>query len=297
MATMNKPSLGDTNWYQALTDNWTAIENNLVDKSIVTTKGDLLAATGSSALSRVGVGSNGQVLSADSTQSAGVSWASSGTIVDMNEVLLQKSFFSTNSLLPSTTIKEELYTWPVADISNLHGGTLTRTMSRCRFTPSLNEANIAWNAGAEYNKMLFVVGMVRPAYFNMGIWISKPDPTGLNLPPAGYAYLINSSSSGAQIYQRAVGAGGFTMITDEQKLTGAGEFSGPTFGMALYVDASTSRVVAFVRAGRETWWPIFDLTDSTANRINKCKYAGVFWSSTDSAKVMWAGCPMGIYAQ
>lgn len=46
-----------------------------VDKSTVTTKGDLLAATGSSAVSRLGVGSNGQILTADSTQSTGIKWA------------------------------------------------------------------------------------------------------------------------------------------------------------------------------------------------------------------------------
>lgn len=47
-----------------------------VAASIGTTKGDLLAATGAAVFSRIGVGSNGQVLTADSTQSAGVKWAS-----------------------------------------------------------------------------------------------------------------------------------------------------------------------------------------------------------------------------
>lgn len=39
------------------------------------TKGDILVATGASALAKVGVGSNGQVLSADSAQASGVAWA------------------------------------------------------------------------------------------------------------------------------------------------------------------------------------------------------------------------------
>jgi hypothetical protein len=41
----------------------------------VTTKGDLVAATGANALARIAVGTNGQVLTADSVQSAGVKWA------------------------------------------------------------------------------------------------------------------------------------------------------------------------------------------------------------------------------
>lgn len=46
-----------------------------IPKSLVTAKGDLLAASGSGALARVGVGSNGQVLTVDSAQAAGVKWA------------------------------------------------------------------------------------------------------------------------------------------------------------------------------------------------------------------------------
>lgn len=42
--------------------------------SLVTTKGDMLAATGSATLARLPAGSNGQVLIADSTQTAGLKW-------------------------------------------------------------------------------------------------------------------------------------------------------------------------------------------------------------------------------
>ena len=49
--------------------------NAAVPKSTVTTKGDLIAATASATVSRVGVGSNGQVLTADSTQTAGIKWS------------------------------------------------------------------------------------------------------------------------------------------------------------------------------------------------------------------------------
>lgn len=67
----------------------TAVESTAsgaVQKSTVTTKGDMLAATGSAAITRVGVGTNGQVLTADSSQATGVKWATptgggSGTVV------------------------------------------------------------------------------------------------------------------------------------------------------------------------------------------------------------------------
>jgi hypothetical protein len=49
-----------------------------VDSSTVTTKGDLLAASAASTITRLGVGSDGQVLTADSTQSTGIKWGSAG---------------------------------------------------------------------------------------------------------------------------------------------------------------------------------------------------------------------------
>lgn len=41
----------------------------------ITTKGDLIAGTGSATFTRVGVGTNGQVLTADSTQTTGIKWS------------------------------------------------------------------------------------------------------------------------------------------------------------------------------------------------------------------------------
>ena len=51
--------------------------NAAIPKSTVTTKGDLIVATGSATVTRVGVGNNTYVLTADSTQTAGVKWAAS----------------------------------------------------------------------------------------------------------------------------------------------------------------------------------------------------------------------------
>jgi hypothetical protein len=44
-------------------------------KNVATTKGDIVAAPSANNFSRLGVGSNGQVLTADSTQTLGVKWA------------------------------------------------------------------------------------------------------------------------------------------------------------------------------------------------------------------------------
>jgi hypothetical protein len=51
----------------------TQIDAQIPD-SLLTTKGDLIAATGASTPARVGVGTNGQLLSADSSASTGLAW-------------------------------------------------------------------------------------------------------------------------------------------------------------------------------------------------------------------------------
>ncbi len=50
-----------------------------VDKTSFTAKGDVLAGTGSGTLSKLGVGGDGTVLTADSTQSTGIKWATPAT--------------------------------------------------------------------------------------------------------------------------------------------------------------------------------------------------------------------------
>ena len=56
-----------------------ADDSAVVHTSIVTTKGDLAVATGAASLARVAVGSNNKVLTADSSQTSGVRWATPQT--------------------------------------------------------------------------------------------------------------------------------------------------------------------------------------------------------------------------
>ena len=51
------------------------LANAAIPKSIATTKGDIIAATGSGTFVRQGVGTNGQVLTADSAEADGLKWA------------------------------------------------------------------------------------------------------------------------------------------------------------------------------------------------------------------------------
>lgn len=75
-----------------------------VGATIVDAKGDIIAATGSDAVSRLAVGSNGQVLTADSSTATGLKWASSSSVV-------LKSGNDTASVGSDTTL---FYTWSIS---------------------------------------------------------------------------------------------------------------------------------------------------------------------------------------
>jgi hypothetical protein len=66
----------------------------------LTTKGDIIVATGSGTFVRQGVGANGTVLMADSVEADGVKWAtpSSGAVVQVKSV-----FYNTNTTTSSTS--------------------------------------------------------------------------------------------------------------------------------------------------------------------------------------------------
>lgn len=78
-----KPAFGNAGRSIYLTDtNTLSVDtgsawNNLLAQSLATTKGDILARS-ASALTRLGVGSDGQVLTADSAETTGLRWASPG---------------------------------------------------------------------------------------------------------------------------------------------------------------------------------------------------------------------------
>src|SRR5579862_881652 len=289
MVTMNKPSANATNWYQPLTDNWTAIQSSLLDKSTVSAKGDILVATGASSLSRLPVGGNRQLLTADSTQSTGVKWASGTT--DMAESLLLKSFFSAQSLLPSNVIKESLYSWPPIDFSNLEFGTFAQVGSRVKFTPSGPTANFGWSLGGTYSKVLMILGGVRPRNYSASIFICNTLPVVGDLSD-GYSFTNEPSNSAMKIY-KANGGGSYTQLASEIYVFTSVGYDVHSCALAAYVDGTANRLVMCSRMGPEVWMTLHDITDTT---LTTFKYAGISISN-EYGDVHWMVSPLAIYAQ
>jgi hypothetical protein len=81
---------------------WTGLSYNLngaVPLSTATTKGDLLVATGSGTIVRQGVGTNGQILTADSAEADGVKWATPSPA----QPTLQATYNNSTNFVPNST--------------------------------------------------------------------------------------------------------------------------------------------------------------------------------------------------
>jgi hypothetical protein len=279
MVTLSKPTQGDPNWFGPVNANWTAIENNTVDKSLVTTKGDLLTATGASTPARLGVGSNGQLLTADSTQSTGIKWGAAPSSGNEADIRLLKTFFSDRSLLPANTIKEALYVLPTFD--SVSTGSVTYLQSRGE---SSAHAYLRYALGAAYTKVLLIVGLMRGNTTNSCIWACNT-LTGSS-PNDGNAWMNESNVSRSSLYKMPA----FSLITSDSNVYTAQNGATDQPGMAFYYDCSAHRMICFYRFGAETWWPVLDTTDATNIALTQIQHVGM-------ALTGWVGCPIGIYAE
>lgn len=96
----------------------------MVPKSTVTTKGDLVAATASATVSRLGVGSNGQVLTADSTAATGLAWT---TISSSPSFVGVRTFVTGQQSISNGTGTKINWSSETFDTSAFHDNTTNNT--------------------------------------------------------------------------------------------------------------------------------------------------------------------------
>ena len=115
---------------------------NAIPLSTVTTKGDLIAATGNAAVSRLGVGTDGQVLTADSTTTTGIKWAAGG--INATAVIKIPTGSPTVSTSPAITFNAGVY--GIAMNANI-----TASANSVAFTPNQPQLMSAGSYSVTFN--------------------------------------------------------------------------------------------------------------------------------------------------
>jgi hypothetical protein len=100
-----------------------------VPKTLTTTKGDIITATAANTPARLGVGSNDQILVADSTASTGLKWATPAAATS-GLTFIQRSTFSgvANTGTTFDGIFSSTYSSYIVIIENFYAGTSTDDM-------------------------------------------------------------------------------------------------------------------------------------------------------------------------
>ena len=105
----NTFSTGETALASEVNANFTAVKTEVdlkVSNTLLTTKGDIIAASAASTPARLGVGTNGQVLIADSTATNGVAWGQIASVGITDATIVQGDIALTllKALCPVGTI-------------------------------------------------------------------------------------------------------------------------------------------------------------------------------------------------
>lgn len=224
---LSKTSNTDMAFTWVTQDDANAIQNTIVDA-----KGDLISATGNDVPARLAVGTNGQILTADSTTSTGLKWANAGGGMTL---------LSTTTLSGSTTSLTSIsgaYTNLVLYLVNFYASSATTLNLQVNSVTSgylgitnYNSATVTGNDAANTTSIrptnINFFRTVDDQNFSCIVFPLYSNSTGRRLAVTNTTY-VASSHSGSVAEQVVYYCGLNSAITQIDIKTGSGTWSGGT---------------------------------------------------------------------
>jgi hypothetical protein len=192
---LSKASNADMDFTWVTTDDANAIQNSIVDA-----KGDLIAATANDTPARLAVGTNGHVLTADSTAATGIKWAAPAGGGKVLQVV--NATYSTQTSTTSTTFADTGLT-----------ATITPTSATSQILVFVNQVGCHRNSGTNGALQLRLLrGATSIVTFEKYLGYNG-GTVEINAGSASTTYLDSPATTSATTYktQLATDLGGFTL--------------------------------------------------------------------------------------
>jgi hypothetical protein len=192
---LSKASNADMDFTWVTSDDANAIQNSIVDA-----KGDLIAATAADTPARLAVGTNGHVLTADSTAATGIKWAAPAGGGKVLQVV--NATYSTQTSTTSTTFADTGLT-----------ATITPTSATSKILVFVNQVGCHRNSGTNGALQLRLLrGATSIVTFEKYLGYNS-GTVEINAGSASTTYLDSPATTSATTYktQLATDLGGFTL--------------------------------------------------------------------------------------
>lgn len=170
-------------------------DSNAIQNAIVDAKGDLIAATANDTPARLGVGTNGQVLTADSTAATGLTWASpsSGGMTLISTTTLSGASVTLNSFSGYKNLQLIVRNYkPASD------ATECRMQVNADSTANRHAtfATVSGTAGNTFNAVSWLVAETQDNSVATGFWvIDIPDYANTDTMKSARGYAISNNAT------------------------------------------------------------------------------------------------------
>ncbi len=239
----------------------------------------VVAITETSGPTQLVIGSiaDGQFVKRDGSTLKGVSSSAVLADDDLLGIKWDRSWFTSESLLPATKKFEAFGAWPAWD-GVPSSGTMTVRRSLASYVAGANGLTAWWDLGGLKSKVLILIGSIASSTAGTGVFIADAAPTGVEIVANGYLFGCDSTTTGVYtMYKR----GTFTSL-------GAGIGHGGGSGVGIYYDDTANKLIGLLRASNGQWYPSVEVTESSFTTM---RYVGIrsFGGSYQAA------CPVVVY--
>jgi len=189
--------------------------------SVLTAKGDVLTATAANTISRLGVGANGEVLTADSTTATGLKWAAAGGSATISQIATGS--LSGTAVTISSLTQDQLYLRISGTLFNTTSGYIYVRINSSSSAVYNNVSTLFYSSGNVYNLWAFDTSTTATA-INLNTTVKTQDRSDAN--NFYWLKLTNCKSAGFTNYE-----------FNSNFWDGAGEISTAN-GSGIYANAS-----------------------------------------------------------